>query len=165
MKNLPFFFRAKYSSPVVALLVILLTAFCPYHIAQAAAALNITHPWIREAPPTARVLAAYMSIENPGDSAITISGISSPDFASAEIHRTVIDDGVARMQRVRQLAVPANGTVTLEPGGLHLMLFGPVRMLGAGDTVTLTVQLDSGSCMTVSTPVIRQDDDHSHQHH
>ncbi|MCK5479955.1 MAG: copper chaperone PCu(A)C [Gammaproteobacteria bacterium] len=145
--------------------VILIAVFCLHSIAYAASTLEITHPWVREAPPSARVLAAYMSIKNPGDSAITINGISSPDFESAEIHRTVINDGVARMLHIKQLDVPANGIIRLEPGGLHLMLFNPKRMLAEGDTITLTIHLGNETCMTVSTPVVRQDDDHSRHHH
>ena len=145
--------------------VILIAVLCLHGIAYAASTLEITHPWVREAPPSARVLAAYMSIKNPGDSAITINGISSPDFEYAEIHRTVINDGVARMLHIKQLDVPANGIIRLEPGGLHLMLFNPKRMLAEGDTITLTIHLGNETCMTVSTPVVRQDDDHSRHHH
>jgi copper(I)-binding protein len=146
--------------------VALLALLCLYSSAHATATLEITHPWIREAPPSSRVLAAYMSINNPGDAAITINGISSPDFESAELHRTVINEGVAGMQHIKQLNLPANGGIMLEPGGLHLMLFNPQRMLSAGDIVTLTIHVTSGSCMTVSAPVVRQvDDDHSQHHH
>jgi len=138
---------------------------CQYSVAHAAETLKITRPWVREAPPSARVLAAYMSIENTGGTRITIIGISSPDFESAELHRTVVNDDVARMLHIRQLDVPANGTVNLAPGGIHLMLFGPKRMLTAGDTVTLTVQPINGTSLTVSAPVVRQyDDSFPHQH-
>jgi len=43
---------------------VLLAVFCLYNIAHATETLDITHPWVREAPPSARVLAAYMSIKN-----------------------------------------------------------------------------------------------------
>jgi copper(I)-binding protein len=149
-----------------SILVALLALLCLYNSAHAAATLEITAPWIREAPPSSRVLAAYMSISNPGDAAVTINGISSPDFESAELHRTVINESVASMQHIKQLDVPANGDITLEPGGLHLMLFNPKRMLTAGDTVTLTIHVTNGTCMTVSAPVVRQvDDGHSQHHH
>ena len=150
----------------LSLFLVALTALTLCNIAQAADTLEITHPWIREAPPSSKVLAAYMSINNPGDTAITINGISSPDFESAEVHRTVINEGVARMLHIEQLEVPANGNVRLEPGGLHLMLFNPEHMLTAGDTVSLTIHLGNDTCMTISAPVVRQvNDDQTHQHH
>ena len=143
----------------------LLTALCLSTSAHAAT-LEITHAWVREAPPASKVLAAYMSIKNPGDAAISINGISSPDFESAELHRTVINEGMARMLHIKQLEIPANGTVRLEPGGLHLMLFNPDRPLAAGDSVTLTLHLGNDTCLIVDTPVIRQaDDGQTDQHH
>ncbi len=144
----------------------LLAMLCLYNIAHATDTLEITHPWVREAPPSARVLAAYMSIKNTSESTITINGISSPEFESAELHRTVINEGMASMQHIKKLDVPANGSIKLEPGGLHLMLFNPQRALSSGDSVTLTIHLNNGTRMAVTAPVVRQTfDDHSqHQH-
>ncbi len=144
----------------------LLAMLCLYNIAHATDTLEITHPWVREAPPSARVLAAYMSIKNTSESTITINGISSPEFESAELHRTVINEGMASMQHIKKLDVPANGSIKLEPGGLHLMLFNPQRALSAGDSVTLTIHLSNGTRMAVTAPVVRQTgEDHSqHQH-
>ena len=145
---------------------VLLAVFCLSSIAHATETLDITHPWVREAPPSARVLAAYMSIKNTGESSITITGISSTEFESAELHRTVIHEGVASMQHIKHLEVPANGSIKLEPGGLHLMLFNPHHALSAGDSVTLTIHQGNDTCMTVTAPVVRQTlDDHSEHHH
>jgi copper(I)-binding protein len=145
---------------------ILLAVFCLYNVAHASETLDITHPWVREAPPSSRVLAAYMSITNTGDSTATIVGISSTEFESAELHRTIIHEGVASMQHIKQLEIPANGSIKLEPGGLHLMLMNPHHALSAGDSVSLTIHLGSGICMTVTAPVVRQTgEDHSQHHH
>ena len=149
----------------LSLYLVMLTALSLPAMTHAAAALVITQAWVREAPPASRVLAAYMSIRNPGDAAISIDAIVSPDFESAELHRTVVNEGMARMLHMKQLDVPANGSVRLEPGGLHLMLFNPVRPLAAGDSVTLTLHLSNGTCLVMNTPVVRQDDGKTHQHH
>ena len=150
----------------LSLYLLVLTTLTLCNIAQAADALEISHAWIREAPPSSKVLAAYMSINNQRETAITINGISSPDFESAEVHRTVINEGVARMLHIEQLEIPANGNVKLEPGGLHLMLFNPERTLTAGDTVTLTIHLGNDTCLTVRVDVLRQvNGDPMHQHH
>ncbi len=126
----------------------------------------ISEPWIREAPPTARVMAGYMTINNAADSPVTVTSISSPDFENAEIHRTLVEEGVARMLPVRQLEVPANSQLKLEPGGLHLMLFDPQRPLPEGETVTLIIQRSNAGDVTVTAPVIRKTgEDHSHHHH
>lgn len=134
--------------------------------ATADATLEISEAWVREAPPTARMMAGYMTINNTGDAAVTVISISSPDFDSAEIHRTVIEEDIARMLPVKQLEIPANSQVKLEPGGLHLMLFDPKRPLREGETVTLIIQRRDGDPLSTTSPVVRKTgEDHSHHHH
>jgi len=134
-------------------------------LAMADATLTISEPWIREAPPTARIMAGYLTMVNASDTTITVTAISSPDFETAEIHRTVIEAGVARMLPVTQLDIPANSQLKLEPGGLHLMLFEPQRRLREGATATLIIHRSNGSKVTVTAPVIRKTgEDHSHHH-
>ena len=135
-------------------------------LAGADSGLQVSEPWVREAPPTSRVLAAYLTLVNTGDNTVTVTAISSPDFKNAEIHRTVIEAGVARMLPVKQLEVPAGGQLMLEPGGHHLMLFDPLRTLTAGETVTLIIHMNDGKQLSATAPVIRKTgEDHSHHHH
>lgn len=135
-------------------------------LAGADSGLQVSEPWVREAPPTSRVLAAYLTLVNTGDNTMTVTAISSPDFKNAEIHRTVIEAGVARMLPVKQLEVPAGGQLMLEPGGHHLMLFDPLRTLTAGETVTLIIHMNNGKQLSATAPVIRKTgEDHSHHHH
>ena len=135
-------------------------------LAMSDATLTISESWIREAPPTARVMAGYLTIINASDTPVTITSISSPDFESAEIHRTVIEEGVARMLPVTQLDIPANSQLKLEPGGLHLMLVEPQRPLPEGAAVTLTIHGSRGNNVAVTAPVIRKTgEDHSKHHH
>lgn len=135
-------------------------------LANADPALQVSEPWVREAPPASRVSAGYLTLVNKGENTVTVTAISSPDFENAEIHRTVIEDGIARMLPVKQLDVPASSELSLEPGGRHLMLFEPRRPLTGGETVTLVIHLENGTRMTVLAPVIRKTgEDHSHHHH
>jgi len=135
-------------------------------LANADSELQVTEPWVREAPPTSRVSAGYLKLVNNRENKVTVTAISSPDFENAEIHRTVIEDGIARMLPVKQLDVPASSQLSLEPGGLHLMLFEPHRSLAEGETVTLVIHLENGNQMTILAPVIRKTgEDHSHHHH
>lgn len=134
--------------------------------APAAAELDISAPWVREAPPAAPVMAGYMSISNGGTAAVKVIAVSSPEFARAELHRTVVEDGIARMERVGQLEISAGERVALEPGGLHLMLFEPTQALRQGDSVTLFIHRADGMCMTLQAPVRRDTvADNAHPHH
>ena len=147
-----------------ALVIVILLAATS--LAGADSGLQVSEPWVREAPPTSRVLAGYLTLVNTADNTVTVTAISSPDFKNAEIHRTVIEEGVARMLPVKQLQVPAGGQRILEPGGHHLMLFDPLRTLTAGETVTLIMHMNNGNQLSAMAPVIRKTgEDHSHHHH
>jgi copper(I)-binding protein len=137
--------------------------------ASAGDLLDITGSWIREAPPTSSVLAAYMTLRNRSDTAVNIISISSPDFAQVEMHRTVVEGGMARMLPVAVIEVPVTGELVLEPGGLHLMLIEPKHPLTEGDFVKLYMELGNGPCITLTVPVIHpgaaDTDQQEHHHH
>lgn len=130
----------------------------------AADTLVASNAWIREAPPTSHVLAGYVTLTNTGNEAVVISGISGPDFSSAEIHSTEIRDGVARMLRHSTLQIEAGTSVILEPGGMHFMLFNPARPLSAGDTSTITLTGEPGISLEVTHEVVRRTGE-SHGNH
>jgi hypothetical protein len=132
--------------------------------------LNVSDAWVRQGPPTAQVLGAYMTLANPGAQEIAITSASSPQFETVEIHRTEIVDGMARMIPQERLAIPAGGRVALEPGGLHLMLINAKQPLAADATVRIELRLEGGGSVTVAAPVradagMHDGMDHSHHHH
>jgi hypothetical protein len=130
--------------------------------------IEVQQAWVREAPPASRVLAGYMTIINTGDAPAEITGISSPDFARAELHHTRVEDGVASMLPLASIPVAPGGRVVLEPGGMHLMLFDPERPLKSGDTVRLEVKQSDGTTLTADARVKRvsgDSDKHHHHHH
>jgi len=94
-------------------------------------------PWVREAPPTAKVLAAYLQLHNHGDAARTLVSVESPAFKRVELHRSEEKNGMATMVRVTKIVIPAHGKVSFEPGSLHIMLIDPLARLKSGDTVKL----------------------------
>jgi copper(I)-binding protein len=145
--------------------------FCSIWAATAQAdELAVSGAWVREGPPTTQVLAGYAQITNPGAEDISIIEVSSPQFETVEIHRTEIVDGMARMVAQPQIVVPAGGSVTFEPGGLHLMLIQAQQPLVSGDHVEIHLQLNTGSQLRVDAEVRPDSDaatgmDHSHHHH
>lgn len=100
--------------------------------------------------PGTSMSAGYMSLTNPGDSDLEITRVQSPQFDAVEVHRTVLEDGVARMRAEPAIVVAAGATVRLEPGGLHLMLLGPHAV---ADSVTLEFWSGEVLLLTVEAPV------------
>lgn len=84
--------------------------------------------------------AGYMSISNTTGTDVTLEGASAEGAGRIELHESLLDDdGTMTMQaRPEGFAIAAGETITLEPGGKHLMIFDP---LGIDD---LTVTLDFG---------------------
>jgi len=129
----------------------------------------IFEPWVREAPPQASAMAAYMTIENVKKTPLKLVGARSPQFAKVEIHEIVTEDGMARMQEVKALTLAPGGKLVLEPGSTHVMLIGPKKPLPAGAPVELTLLWADGSKTLIKTAVRPRDGhghhDHEHHHH
>ena len=98
--------------------------------------------------------AAYLTIENAGSEPDRLVGASSPAAKSVEIHEMVDDGGTMRMRPLADgLAIPANATTALEPGGYHIMLIGLVEDLTEGDIYDLTLTFERAGDVTVQVPV------------
>lgn len=130
--------------------------------------LRVEDAWVREAPPTAAVLGAFMHLHNSGDDEVLITGASSPACETVEIHQTVIEGGVARMLPQNSLRLAPGEHIDLAPGGYHLMLINPHQSPRAGDTLEITLEYGEGQHQTVRAEV-RQGmggmEGHDHQHH
>lgn len=107
--------------------------------------LQIIHPHIPAPAGSAQVAAGYMGIFNAGEQADTLIGIEVGFAAKAKLHTTEFSaDGVASMQHVVTLEIPAGDTVVLEPGGYHIMLMGLNRTMAVGDMVPATLIFERG---------------------
>lgn len=89
--------------------------------------------------------AGYMLLSNNSDAPIEITSVSSPQFASVELHETRDENGIARMRPIEALSIEPGQAVRLEPGGKHLMLMRPI-----GDTTAVTLNLYAGDTLLLS---------------
>jgi copper(I)-binding protein len=58
-----------------------------------------------------------------------------------------------RMRQVSSIDVPAGGTVSLQPGGLHIMLIDLKEPLRQGETFPLTLTFAKAGKVAVDVPV------------
>lgn len=107
---------------------------------------RIEGAWVRAMPPGQRVTAAYMRIV-AGQEAVLVRGVSSP-IGDAELHETQTIDGRARMRALDALELAAGASVTLAPGGRHIMLMGLAQTPREGDSVRLCLDTDRGTICT-----------------
>ncbi len=111
--------------------------------------LTVENAWIREAPPGARAMAGYMVVKNHTGSDRVLVGAASDAFGEVMLHRTIIEEGMAKMVHQMAITIPAKGAVTFEPNGYHVMLMAPKKPLKAGDKVEITLQFKDGATMKV----------------
>jgi len=104
-------------------------------------AFSVEGAWVREAPPNASAMAGYVTITNNTDHERLLVFAKSKQFNVVEIHRTIVENGVAKMRRQEDLPIPAGGSLELKPGSYHLMLMTPKTVFKANDEVTVTVCL------------------------
>ena len=115
--------------------------------------LSIHGPWSRELPPVAPNGAAYFRVENGASEAEHIVSVSSPVADRAELHAHEMDGGVMKMRHVKVVQVPAQGMVSLEPGGLHVMLVGLKQPLVDGESFPLTVEFERAGTIEVTVEI------------
>jgi copper(I)-binding protein len=114
------------------------------------AALAVNDSWTRatEGPMT----GSFGTLVNSTDQEITITGGASPVAGMVELHEVVMADGEMVMQaKPGGFVVPAGGSLTLEPGGLHVMLMGLKEPIAPGTDVPITLTLSNGETLTYTT--------------
>jgi copper(I)-binding protein len=65
-----------------------------------------------------------------------------------------MQDGLMKMRRVQSLMLPGHGSVTLEPGGLHLMLIGLTRALQLDEVILIELEFADGERVLVEAVVM-----------
>ena len=108
--------------------------------AAAHAELSVSDAWVRAVPPVSKTSAAYFTLTNSGEEAVTLVGASADFAGSAELHDMSMHEGKRSMRHIDALPLAPGDSVTFGSGGLHVMLFGLVRVPAMGEQVTLCLQ-------------------------
>lgn len=115
--------------------------------------LTISQPTLRATPPGSKVGAGYLSITNNGATAETLVGGTAKFSAKTEVHEMKMTDSemsVMKMQKLENgLIIPAGETVSLAPGGNHLMFMGLKQNLTAGEKQTVELSFQNSGDVDV----------------
>ena len=110
--------------------------------------------WSRATSPRQEVGAAYVTLRS--DTADRLVSVSTPAARESQLHDMSMAGGVMRMREAPGIALPAGKTVTLAPGGLHIMLMGLAKPLTPGQTFPLHLVFEHAPpldvIVTVRTP-------------
>jgi copper(I)-binding protein len=83
------------------------------------------------------VAGGFMTLTADAD--MTLIGGSSPVSNHFELHFMKMDNGVMEMREMKKVALPKGKTVSLEPGGLHVMFIGLKSQIREGQKVPMTL--------------------------
>jgi len=128
----------------------------------------VREAWVRPTVPGQTVASAYMEIT--ARDAARLVAVRSPISPRVEIHWMQMDGGVMRMREVGALDLPKKTTVSLKPGGYHLMLLKLKQPVQVGDKIPLTLIVETKAKreVLVVEAIARNTQaasDHGHAHH
>lgn len=98
--------------------------------------------------------AAYLTIMNKGRGADRLVSASTPVARKASLHTHLMRDNVMRMRPVEAFEIPPGKTVTLKPGGHHIMLMGLKKRLAKGEKFALTLTFEKAGGITMNVDVL-----------
>jgi copper(I)-binding protein len=130
-------------------------AFSGTVIAQSASVgpIKIEQAYTRATMPGQQVAGGFMKIENKGGPADQLISASSPVAGEVQLHEMSMEGNVMKMRQVKDIAVPAGGSVELKPGGLHLMFMNIKAPLTSGETVPVKLKFAKAGEVEVRMPV------------
>lgn len=148
---------------VVIVLATALTAFTLTSCASSPVTPTFADGFIKAVPTlsgTTSSTGVFGVISNPGSEDMklvkatnTTVGLTNTPL---EVHEMVMKNGAMVMQPVAGgINVPAKGSTTLKPGGLHVMYVNLMQPIPVGSKVTLTLEFSNGT--TVPITVVARD--------
>lgn len=116
--------------------------------------LHIAHPYARATVPHQPSGAAYLSIENRGETADKLIDVESPVAKSVEVHTMSMEGNVMKMRQVSAIQLNPSEKIEMKPGhGYHIMLIGLRQPLKAGETFPLTLTFEKAGKTEVSVRI------------
>ncbi|MEU7064119.1 copper chaperone PCu(A)C [Streptomyces sp. NPDC053429] len=96
-----------------------------------------------------KMAGAFMVITNDSKTPDKLTGLTSPLSDDLQIHETKDQ----KMRQVASLDVPANGRLSLERGGSHVMLMGLKSKPKVGDKVKVELKFAKADPITIELDV------------
>lgn len=98
--------------------------------------------------------AFYFTVTNNGDEADTLLGVESDIAEIIEIHNVEMDEGVMQMVPMHDgVEIAAGESITLEPGGYHIMLIGITQSMLDGEEFDATLHFENAGEIEITVPI------------
>jgi periplasmic copper chaperone A len=126
------------ASAITAAAILSQAAFA--QVAETPSPVTVSNAWAKTTVPGGKVSAAYMDIRST--TPVKLLKAETSIAGNVEIHNMKMNDGVMEMKAVDAIDVPANKTVSLKPGGYHVMLMMLAASINKGDTVPIKLTFE-----------------------
>ncbi|MDY6807738.1 MAG: copper chaperone PCu(A)C [Actinomycetota bacterium] len=112
----------------------------------AAQSLTVSDQWVK-AVPQGEMTAVFGELVNDSSDDLQVVSASSPAAGRMELHEVVADSAGAMTMQEKDggFVIPADSTLTLAPGGDHLMLFDLPAPITPGQDITVELTMSDGS--------------------
>lgn len=115
--------------------------------------------------PKAPVGGGFLAIRNAGSTDDRLVAASATFADRVEIHEMKMEGDRMQMRPLPEgLLLPKGETVTLKPGGFHLMFMGLKQPLTEGETAEVTLTFEKAGSVTLPLQVLGTDARSAHQH-
>ena len=132
--------------------IVLTTALLTLAGCASTPAIEISDTWVKssEMSMVGGMTAVYGTITNNSKQDVVLVGGQTDVTDRVEIHEMAMSGGEMVMQQIEGgLVIPAGETVTLEPGGNHMMLMDLSKAVIAGETISVTFDLEGADDVTI----------------
>jgi len=140
---------------IVFIWLSLIMSLFPHKVVYAESII-VDNAYVRETIPGTNISSAYMVITNKSGKSVTLVGASSKISPRIEIHQHIMQKGQNAMMQMRKkesIHIASNETVTLQPSGLHLMIFELAEPLKDQQSVIITLHFSSHTDINVQLAV------------
>ncbi|WP_068478056.1 copper chaperone PCu(A)C [Pseudoclavibacter helvolus] len=119
---------------------------------SAAESVTVENTWVKAAD--SGMSAAFGEINNTGEGDVTIVSVASPASTALELHETVENETGEMTMREKGggFTIAPGETLTLEPGGNHIMLMDLPEPVVAGDELSFTLTFSDDSTLDFTAP-------------
>jgi copper(I)-binding protein len=126
--------------------------------------IKIENPYVRATVAGQKAAGGFMKIENKGVADQLIAA-SSPLAGEMQLHTMTMDGNVMKMRELKTIDIPANGSVDLKPGGLHLMFMEIQSPFKAGDVIPVKLRFQKAGELEIRVPVRKMGPTSGHKAH
>ena len=121
---------------------------------QQKAEVSATGAWVRLPAVQGNPGAAYFTLHG-GSAATTLLAADAPFAVRTELHQSMKGHaGMMSMAPIKQVEIPAGGTIAFAPGGKHVMLFDVAPTLQPGAKAPITLSFADGKKIIVQAVVV-----------